>query len=169
EMMVADLRYGSYSPPQHELDLSARKQNYEKIVKDDCITHLFQYINSCFEIPIRKNNHWEYWLTASISNYLLEDRYKTQTGWGNIPGLDTSKAIKFQGIAYHSVKGIKASPPLKGCNIVFPTYLIDSGKIKLIGSGIFETKQLDSKTFILDELKKIKTDITANAWCYDDY
>src|SRR5690606_24681754 len=87
EMMVADLRYGSYSPPQHELDLSARKQNYEKIVKDDCITHLFQYINSCFEIPIRKNNHWEYWLTASISNYLLEDRYKTQTGWGNIPGL----------------------------------------------------------------------------------
>ena len=165
-LYVADLRYGSYAhigTEKHQMDIIDK---YKKFVQKTYIKDFFEHINECFEVPIKKADHLQYWLTACYSNYIFDDEFTPQANWGTMDELNSKISMPLDGILYHSVKGIKTNPPLQGYNLALKTEVIDSPKIKLVKAGIFESRQVKEKEFNLDELIKHNTHIEGDSWYY---
>lgn len=167
-LFVMDLRYGEYLEKHAKGIITERKERYESFVKDPFLLTIIEELHASFERPIKKDEHFDYWLTACLSNYIFDDKYATHPEWGNIHGIKVNQPLTIDGIIYHSVKGISSKPPLKGHNLVFSTKLIDEGKIKLIRAGVFETKQIEARRFEFDILRKQCISINSPSWYYTD-
>ncbi|SDT53520.1 hypothetical protein SAMN05216490_3926 [Mucilaginibacter mallensis] len=168
DIYVIDMRFGNFThegTESHQIEL---KEKYNQFAKEQFIKDFFDYINELFELPIKKESHLQYWLTACYSNYLFDDQFEKQPNWGNIDDIEDKSHIYMDGILYHSVKGIQTTPPIGGYNLALKTELIDNNSLKLIRSGIFETNQIGEKEFVLDNLIKINRNISGDSWYYED-
>ena len=168
DLYLADLRFGSFTHKGLEAESQELKEKYKAFAKTPYIVEFFEYINQAFEIPIKKLDHLQYWLTACYSNYLLDDEFEPQLGWGTLKELEGRSEMSIDGILYHSVKGIQLGPTLQGYNMALRPEVIDLGYLQLTTAGITETKLTGEKEYTLDELIKIKTDISSDSWYYDD-
>jgi hypothetical protein len=169
DLYVADLRYGDFSHIDNKSHQSTLKVRYKEYAKDQFVVDFFEYINHFFEAPITKAEHLRYWLSACYSNYLFDDLFKPVPLWGTLEELESVSSIPIDGIFYHSVKGIQTSPPMEGYNLALRTEVIDNNKLQLKKAGIFETRQIGAKEFILDDLKKLNADIEGDSWYYKDF
>jgi len=164
DLYVADLRFGSYKDGIAESNKANIIKQYKELAKEKYIMEFFEHINRSFEVPIKKEDHLQYWLTACYSNYLFDDTF-SQHNWES--NTDEKKSIiSLDGILYHSVKGIKMNPPMQGYNVALRTEIIDNKKIKLVKAGIFETRMINEKEFNLDVLIKHNIHIEGSSWYY---
>jgi len=168
DLYVADLRFGTFAHADSEDHLTELKARYGQFAKEQYVVDFFDFINLSFETPINKANHLKYWLTACYSNFLFDDQFTPQPGWGNLTEIESKKMMPIDGIFYHSVKGLQTDPPLSGYNMVLRSELVEQEDLKLIKAAIFQTKQFDDKTFVLDDQVKHNTNITARSWNYTD-
>lgn len=168
DLKVADLRFGNFAHFGTEEYQNNIKQKYIEFSKQKYLNEFFEYINQCFEVPIKKKDHLAYWLTACYSNYLFDDEFICEENWGINNDFEQGSVAGLDGILYHSVKGIKTNPPLQGYNLSLKTNVIDSQKIQLIKAGIFETRRVNDKEFDLDILIKINANIQRDSWEYLD-
>lgn len=166
DIYLADLRFGNFAHAGNKEQQAVLKAKYDEFAKEEYVRDFFRYINECFETPVRRTAHLQYWLTACYSNYLFDDYFKPQAQWGTMTELNFDGEMKIDGILYHSVQGIKTTPPMEGFNVALRTELIDDNSLTLTKAGIFETKQTGEKEFIFDKLLKINGEIRSDKWVY---
>jgi hypothetical protein len=166
DLYVADMRFAFNPDKEVQAYQQQIKLKYRDFVKDQFVFDFFEYINDSFQVPIKKEEHLKYWLTACYSNYLFDDTFNPQSNFGTMKEIESASNVSLDGILYNSVKGIKTNPPLNGVNLALKTNTIDNKAVVLIKAGIFETQLVAEKEFNLDILIKLNKNIQGDSWTY---
>ncbi|MGK9128384.1 hypothetical protein M1D52_20415 [Olivibacter sp. SA151] len=166
DLTVVDLRYGDFTHSGTERFHAENTEKYKQLVKESALQEFFQFINRSFENAIIEKDHTHYWLTACYSSYLFRESFKPHPKWAG-SFIQTEKLQSIDGLLYHSVKGIQATPSPVGYNVVLNKRCIDTNQLTLIKAGIFKIKQIGPKEFIFGDVIKQNLNISGSTWTYE--